>query len=221
MTESEVLERAFAMPLTSLAFSSGSYRFIDRESPIDTYRTDPAVFASAIPATLEMTDSIAKSEFIRMPNSTGFGDYTESGHVIPMRVPGRSWRPRAQARSCPLPAVLILMKERNMNRTVTSAVLLALVLAQPALGQSDKPMSPAKMTCEDFLAVDDVYRPTLVYWVAGVDKLGVRETDTMVVDTATPIGVIVEECKKTPKMAFKTKVRDLYKSNRISLFDHH
>lgn len=108
-----------------------------------------------------------------------------------------------------------------MKRTAASAVLLGLLLAQPTLGQTGKPMSPAKMTCEDFVAVDEVYRPTLVYWVAGVDKLGIRETDTMVADTATPITVIVEECKKTPNVAFKTKVRELYKSGKINLFDHH
>jgi len=108
-----------------------------------------------------------------------------------------------------------------MKRTAGSAVLLGLLLAQPTFGQTANPMSPAKMTCEDFVAVDDVYRPTLVYWVAGVDKLGILETDTMVADTATPIGVIVEECKKTPKVAFKTKVRELYKSGKINLFDHH
>jgi acetoacetate decarboxylase len=28
-----------------------------------------------------------KYEFIRMPDSTGFGDYTESGQVIPVRLP--------------------------------------------------------------------------------------------------------------------------------------
>ncbi|QCP53047.1 HdeA [Trinickia violacea] len=108
-----------------------------------------------------------------------------------------------------------------MNRSLISSILAGLVVAQPALAQTAAPMSPAKMTCEEFVAVDDAYRPTLVYWVAGVDKLGIRETDTMVVDTATPIGIVVDECKKTPKMAFKTKVRELYKSGRINLFEHH
>jgi len=107
-----------------------------------------------------------------------------------------------------------------MNRALVSSILVGLVLTQPALAQTAAPMSPAKMTCEEFVPVDGAYRPSLVYWVAGVDKLGIRETDTMVVDTATPIGAIVDECKKTPKMAFKTKVRALYKSGRISLFDH-
>ncbi|MGV2287853.1 HdeA/HdeB family chaperone [Trinickia sp. YCB016] len=108
-----------------------------------------------------------------------------------------------------------------MNRTVVAFILAGLFVALPALAQSPSPISPAKMTCEEFVAVDDAYRPTLVYWVAGVDHLGIRETDTMVVDTATPVGIIVEECKKTPKMAFKTKVRMLYKSDQIKLFEHH
>ena len=30
-----------------------------------------------------------KYEFIRMPDSTGFGDYTESGQVIPVSFQGR------------------------------------------------------------------------------------------------------------------------------------
>ena len=84
MTEAEVKERAFAMPLTSPAFPPGPYRFVDREFLIITYRTDPDVLAEMIPAPLEMTDPIVKFEFIRMPDSTGFGDYTESGQVIPV-----------------------------------------------------------------------------------------------------------------------------------------
>ncbi len=108
-----------------------------------------------------------------------------------------------------------------MNRTVVTALALGLGFALPALAQTSAQMSPAKMKCEDFVAVDAVYQPALVYWVAGVDHLGIRETDTMVVDTATPVALVVSECKKTPKAMFKTKVRELYKSGQITLFDHH
>jgi acetoacetate decarboxylase len=90
MTEADVKERAFAMPLTSPAFPRGPYRFIDREFLIITYRTDPDLLAAVIPAPLEMVDPIVKFEFIRMPDSTGFGDYTESGQVIPVRFQGQS-----------------------------------------------------------------------------------------------------------------------------------
>ncbi|MFL9911184.1 HdeA/HdeB family chaperone [Paraburkholderia sp. RL17-337-BIB-A] len=108
-----------------------------------------------------------------------------------------------------------------MKYTVIAALALGFGCTLPALAQTGKEMSPAKMKCEDFVAVDSVYQPALVYWVAGVDHLGVRETDTMVVDTATPVAAIVAECKKTPKASFKTKVRALYKSGQVTLFDHH
>ena len=88
MNESEVKQRAFAMPLTSPAFAPGPYRFVNREYFIVTYRTDPDALKAVIPAPLEFTDAIVKYEFIRMPDSTGFGDYTESGQVIPVSFRG-------------------------------------------------------------------------------------------------------------------------------------
>jgi acetoacetate decarboxylase len=90
MNEAEVKRRAFAMPLTSPAFPPGPYRFVNREFLIITYRTDPDALAAVIPAPLEMTDPVVKFEFIRMPDSTGFGDYTEAGQVIPVRFRGES-----------------------------------------------------------------------------------------------------------------------------------
>jgi acetoacetate decarboxylase len=89
MMESEVRERAFAMPLTNPAFPPGPYRFVNREFFVITYRTDPAALRAVIPAPLEMSDPVVKYEFIRMPDSTGFGDYTESGQVIPVSFRGQ------------------------------------------------------------------------------------------------------------------------------------
>jgi acetoacetate decarboxylase len=88
VTEAEVKERAFAMPLTNPAFPPGPYRFVNREFFIITYRTDPDALRRVIPAPLEFTEPIVKYEFIRMPDSTGFGDYTESGQVIPVDYRG-------------------------------------------------------------------------------------------------------------------------------------
>jgi hypothetical protein len=76
------------MPLTSPAFPPGPYRFVDREYLIITYRTDKAALEAVVPEPLTFDEPIVKYEFIRMPNSTGFGDYTESGQVIPVRYKG-------------------------------------------------------------------------------------------------------------------------------------
>jgi acetoacetate decarboxylase len=82
----EVKKRAFAMPLTSPAFPPGPYRFVNREFLIITYRTDRSALEAVVPLTFD--EPIVKFEFIRMPDSTGFGDYSESGQVIPVKYKG-------------------------------------------------------------------------------------------------------------------------------------
>ncbi len=89
MKESDVRKNAFAMPLTSPAFPVGPYRFIDREYLIITYRTDPEKLRAVVPEPLQVDEPLVKYEFIRMPDSTGFGDYTETGQVIPVSFQGR------------------------------------------------------------------------------------------------------------------------------------
>ena len=89
MNQDDVRRRAFAMPLTSPAFPPGPYRFTDREYMIITYRTDPAKLREIVPEPLEIEAPLVKYEFIRMPDSTGFGDYTETGQVIPVRYKGQ------------------------------------------------------------------------------------------------------------------------------------
>ncbi len=84
----DVRKSAYAMPLTNPSFPPGPYRFYNREYIIITYRTDPAALAAVVPEPLEVAEPIVKYEFIRMPDSTGFGDYTESGQVIPVRFNG-------------------------------------------------------------------------------------------------------------------------------------
>jgi acetoacetate decarboxylase len=83
-----VRKTAFAMPLTSPAFPPGPYRFVDRQYFIIKYRTDPEALRRVVPEPLEVVEPVVHYEFIRMPDSTGFGDYTESGQVIPVRYQG-------------------------------------------------------------------------------------------------------------------------------------
>ena len=89
MKESDVRAKAFAMPLTSPAYPPGPYHFVNREYLIITYRTDPERLRAIVPEPLEVAEPLVKYEFIRMPDSTGFGDYTETGQVIPVRFKTR------------------------------------------------------------------------------------------------------------------------------------
>lgn len=89
MKLADVRRNAFAMPLTSPSYPKGPYRFINREYFVITYRTDPQALRAVVPEPLEIAEPVVKYEFIRMPDSTGFGNYTESGQVIPVLFEGR------------------------------------------------------------------------------------------------------------------------------------
>ncbi len=89
MNLKQIRDTAFAMPLTNPSCPPGPYRFVDREYMIITYRTDMDALRAVVPEPLEVTEAVVKYEFIQMPDSTGFGDYTESGQVIPVSFEGR------------------------------------------------------------------------------------------------------------------------------------
>lgn len=78
-----------SMPLSSPSYPRGPYRFIDREYLIITYESDPECIRFELPEPLEPDGSnTVMYEFIRMPDSAGFGDYTETGTVIPALLHG-------------------------------------------------------------------------------------------------------------------------------------
>ncbi len=88
MKIADVKANAFAMPLTSPAFPRGPYRFTNREFLVITYRTELDALRAVVPEPLEISEPLVRYELIRMPDSTGFGDYTESGQVIPVSFQG-------------------------------------------------------------------------------------------------------------------------------------
>lgn len=90
MKADDVRKTAFAMPLASPSYPPGPYRFVDREYFVITYRTDRDALEKVVPEPLALAEPMVKFEFIRMPDSTGFGDYTESGQVIPVTFEGEA-----------------------------------------------------------------------------------------------------------------------------------
>jgi acetoacetate decarboxylase len=82
MTRDEIL-KIHSMPAFSPSYPAGPYRFMHREYLIVTYETDPAVLRAALPEGLEPAPgNLCYYEWMRMPDSSGFGDYEESGTGI-------------------------------------------------------------------------------------------------------------------------------------------
>src|SRR5271169_406536 len=70
---------AFAMPVHNPAYPRPPYRFINREYFIISYETNIDELRAIVPEPLHPENDLVHYEFIRMPDSSGFGDYTESG----------------------------------------------------------------------------------------------------------------------------------------------
>ncbi len=78
-----------SMPLAGPSYPKGPYRFVNREYMVISYETDPETIRAQLPEPLAPVDSpLVHYEWIRMPDSSGFGDYTESGVVISCRFQG-------------------------------------------------------------------------------------------------------------------------------------
>ncbi|WP_119392922.1 acetoacetate decarboxylase [Taklimakanibacter lacteus] len=78
-----------SMPLAGPSYPKGPYRFVNREYMIITYETDAELVREQLPEPLEPVERpLVHYEWIRMPDSSGFGSYTESGMVIPCRHQG-------------------------------------------------------------------------------------------------------------------------------------
>src|SRR5271154_7593298 len=88
MRKADVLKLP-SMPLAGPSYPAGLYRFSDREFLVISYETDPALIRAGLPEPLEPADTpLVCYEWINMPDSSGFGSYTESGLVIPARLNG-------------------------------------------------------------------------------------------------------------------------------------
>lgn len=88
MADKMINEFNMPAPRWMRTYPAGPYRFINREFFVITYETDTDKLEAVLPPGLELAAPYIKFEFIRMPDSTGFGDYTESGQIIPVRYKG-------------------------------------------------------------------------------------------------------------------------------------
>jgi acetoacetate decarboxylase len=88
MNKEQILNLS-AMPPASPSYPKGPFRFVNREYMIIIYESDPAAIRAAVPEPLVPDPSNQVFyEWIKMPDSSGFGDYTESGVVIPCSLNG-------------------------------------------------------------------------------------------------------------------------------------
>ncbi len=103
----------------------------------------------------------------------------------------------------------------NIAVTLFGAVV-AFAASSSAMAASKKTVDvskPAKITCEDFLTLDEVVKPKLVYWANGYNWWGSREDPYLdVEETDRLVPMVVQECVKAPTSTFVSKVKEVSKA---------
>jgi len=97
-----------------------------------------------------------------------------------------------------------------LQRLVIAVVAASLVAGSSvAFGQSAATKKPlGKMTCEDFIGIDDTFKPKVVYWAVAYGQDDKPESAGINIEgTEKMIPVLIETCKKAPKESFWQKVK--------------
>jgi acid stress chaperone HdeA len=95
-------------------------------------------------------------------------------------------------------------------RLIGTAAVVALIASSTlALAQTSVPKKPlGKLTCEEFLAYDETFKPKVVYWAVAYGKGGKAESAVLDVErTDKVIPVIIEKCKAAPRASFLKTVK--------------
>jgi hypothetical protein len=91
----------------------------------------------------------------------------------------------------------------------SSIVFAAADTAKAETAKTDSIKKPlGKLTCEDFIAIDDVIKPQYVIAAVAHTKGGkAKKAVIEIVDTDTLVPYLVEECQKAPKESFWAKLK--------------
>ncbi|MEQ9618387.1 MAG: acetoacetate decarboxylase [Deltaproteobacteria bacterium] len=84
----EDVKKQYTIPVEGASYPKGPYHFADREFLIVKFETDIKAIRAVVPEPLEVSESVASFEVIHMPDSSGFGSYTESGITVPVKYNG-------------------------------------------------------------------------------------------------------------------------------------
>ena len=84
MRREDILKQ-LTTPIGSPAFPRGPFRFNNREYLNILYRTDIEALRAVVPEPLEIDDPLVRWEIMRMPDTSGLGDYTECGQAVQVR----------------------------------------------------------------------------------------------------------------------------------------
>ncbi len=94
------------------------------------------------------------------------------------------------------------------SKSIATGVLLAALAALAGSATQAAPMPKVTMSCRDFVALDPVIQPKVVYWAEGLNNKGKPE-DAVIdyKDTERLVPVVVQSCRAHPTDTFWDRMR--------------
>jgi acid stress chaperone HdeA len=105
-----------------------------------------------------------------------------------------------------------ITKERSMDlKRIATTVVATTLFASSTVAfaqSSSSEKALEKMTCEDFVGLEDSFKPDAVYWAIVYGEDGKPESAGVNVEGIEQIvPVVIEACQKAPKESFWQKVK--------------
>lgn len=119
--------------------------------------------------------------------------------------------------------IQINSEEVLMNQAVrvlaTGLAFGAAVAAMPTAASAAQ--HPASMSCREFLSLDNVQRPKVVYWAEGLNHKG-KPTDAAIdiVSTDQVVPMVVEQCTSAPKASFWNELEASWRRLEATVKSH-
>ncbi len=124
-------------------------------------------------------------------------DVDETDRLVPVLV--------TECKESPEHSLMKKIKEHAAQKPAAAVAAASGVPQKPATAATPRPV---RMTCKEFVALDDAVKPKVVYWAEGFSKKGKPVDSVVDVDeTDRLVPVLVTECKETPKLSFWQKIK--------------
>jgi acid stress chaperone HdeA len=96
-----------------------------------------------------------------------------------------------------------LIQEPRMKLATVAVITIACATAAPVLAGAPPKKPLSQWTCEEFLAVDDQFKPKAIYWASAYGKGDKPEAAVLDIDgTETVSPAIIDSCVKSSDASF-------------------
>jgi hypothetical protein len=112
-------------------------------------------------------------------------------------------------------------RSATVKHLFVTVVVASLVVMSSISGAAAATPHPVTMSCKEFLSLDEITRPRVIYWAEGVNRTG-RPEDAVIdigsINRLVPI--VTEQCREQPTASFWDKLKTSWDKLEASVKAH-